>query len=285
MSSLMEEPSVVGEAPIQQNNSLPSVPLVPTNDRVDITEPGTDYFGEQLKDKKQGVLRIGFININSLSKHKATAKYDSIRSSLAAGEIDIIGLAETNKCWHLMESENTWKEVSKTWWKDSHSSISYNSRDISDSVYLPGGTITTAINEYSHRIAGSGVDGTLLGRWSWITLRGKQGIKTTFFTLYRPCKSTTSDNTTYSQHIRYLNVCRRNECPQEAILKDAATAIKHLQDQGHQIVLMADMNSKVTDGNIQRWAHTLDLYEYITTEHGDGVETYNNGRHPIEAFL
>ena len=125
MSSLMEEPSVVGEAPIQQNNSLPSVPLVPTNDRVDITEPGTDYFGEQLKDKKQGVLRIGFININSLSKHKATAKYDSIRSSLAAGEIDIIGLAETNKCWHLMESENTWKEVSKTWWKDSHSSISY----------------------------------------------------------------------------------------------------------------------------------------------------------------
>ena len=259
MSSPMEEHAAVGSAPLQQDNSLPSDSQESRNIRVDITEPGSDYFGTQLKDKKHEVLRIGFININSLSKQKSSAKYDSIRSSLAASEIDVIGLVETNKCWHLMEIDNTWKEVSKTWWKDSCSSISYNSRDISTSVYLPGGTITTAINEYLHRVSGSGVDDTMLGRWSWITLREKQGITTTFITLYCPCKSTSSENTTYSQHIRYLNVCRRDECPREAILKDVATLIRQRQDQGHQIVLMANMNSKVTGAIIQRWAQALDL--------------------------
>ena len=284
MSSSMEERNAVSSAPFHQSIS-PSDSEVPNNSRVDITELGSDYLGAQLKDKKQGILRIGFANINSLSPRKDTAKYDSIRSSLAASELDIIGLAETNKCWHLMDAQDTWKEVSKTWWRDSHVSTSYNSRDISESIYQPGGTTTTVINEYAHRVGGSGIDESMLGRWSWVTLRGKQGIKTTFITMYRPCKSTATENTTYAQHLRYLNLCQQEECPRDAILKDIGDFIKSLQEQGHQIVLMADMNVHVSNTNIRQWLQSLDLYEYITERYRNHIATYNNGRHPIDGIF
>ena len=97
------------------HNPVPNSPLSasmsPSNERVDVTEMGVDYHGDQLKDKKKGILRIGFININSLSPRKGTAKYDSIKNSLLASEMDIIGIAEPNKCWHLMQASDTWKET------------------------------------------------------------------------------------------------------------------------------------------------------------------------------
>ena len=208
------------------NPSL-SAPGQQSNVRIDVTKTGKDYHGHQIKDKRKGIIRLGFININSLSKNKSTAKYNSIKQGLAAAEIDIFGLTETNKSWHLMPPSDTWNEIAKTWWKDSHRVISYNSRDISSShLYQPGGTILTTINQYAHRVQASGVDDSKLGRWTWVSLQGKHDINTTIFSVYCPCKSTQSENTTYSQHLRYFNICQRNVCPRTALLEDLKNAIE-----------------------------------------------------------
>ena len=177
---------------------------------MDILEVGEEYHGSPLIDKKQGTIRVGFININSLPKLGGAAKYDAIKCSIQASEVDFLGIAEPNKCWHLLEPEHTWREVSKTWWRDSNSVVAYNCFDIgANKIYQPGGSITTAINQMAHKVIASGVDETLLGRWSWLTIRGKNNILTTIYTMYRPCKSTSSENTTYSQQQLLRN--RTNE--------------------------------------------------------------------------
>ena len=286
MSSLTQATAAVGCSRQQPSNSSPSSPtMMPDNVRVDVTDLGEDFHGAQLRDKKNGIIRIGFLNVNSLSSQNNTLKYDSIKNGLETSEIDIFGLVEPNKAWHVLQPEHTWKEITKTWWQDSHRTIAYNSRDISSGAYQPGGSITTVIHQCAHRVLTSGVDDTLLGRWSWVTLRGKHNIKTTFFTLYRPCKSTYSENTTYSQHLRYFNLCQRIDCPRDAILDDVSSVIQQFQEDGHQIVVMADCNSSVSSGPIRRWANQLNLYEYITYHHGDSVETYNKGSTPIDGIF
>ena len=89
--------------------------------RPDVLELHTEHHGDFLRDKREGVIRIGFLNINGLPMRKGTAKYDSLQANIKASELDILGLAETNRRWHSMNPENTYKEVSKEWWKDSKS--------------------------------------------------------------------------------------------------------------------------------------------------------------------
>ena len=251
----------------------------------DVTECMNEYFGDELQDKRSKTIRVGFVNINSLPKLSSAAKYDSIKASLTAAEIDIIGLAETNKCWYMMEAEHTWKETAKTWWKDSKHAIAYNTLDQQPQLYQPGGVITSTINSISHRAFKSGIDPSGLGRWSWITLRGSNSIKTTIITTYRPCRSLQGPNTTFAQHLRYYNLIgRRDKCPRELLLDDLKDFITELNENGHQIILLADMNQKVSDSALKEWARKIHLKEHLSTTHGD-TPTHNNGSHPIDGIF
>jgi hypothetical protein len=48
-----------------------------------------------------------------------------------------------------------------------------------ESVYLPGGTCTTVVDKWATRVLENGAD-ALLGRFSWVTMAGKQNKKVTF---------------------------------------------------------------------------------------------------------
>ena len=163
----------------------------------DVLELHTEYHGDKLRDKKEKTIRIGFININGLPKFKSSAKYDSIRQSILASEIDVLGIAESNRCWHKMIPDNTWKDLSKEWWKDSKSCIAYNLQDVESKIYQPGGVITVAIESMCHRVRAAGVDERKLGRWSWISLQGKNNLRTTIITVYRCCKTLSGTTSTF----------------------------------------------------------------------------------------
>ena len=184
MSTLSSEGAEMGCTSSFATNSPFTSTTPHNNNRIDITEVEDEHFGHQLKDKKRGIIRLGFLNINSLSPHKNTAKYDSIKCGIESAELDIIGLCELNKCWHLLQPDDSWNEISKSWWRDSHRVTAYNTRDINSHVYQPGGTSISAINQIAHRTMQSGVDEHRLGRWSCLTLRGKNNIKTTIFSMY-----------------------------------------------------------------------------------------------------
>ena len=253
--------------------------------RPDVIELHTEYHGDKLRDKQDKTIRIGFININGLPKYKSSAKYDSIHQSIKACEIDILGIAESNRCWHKMLPDNTWQTISKEWWKDSKSCIAYNLQDLDSKIYQPGGTITVAIEGLCHRVRESGVDDRKLGRWSWLTLQGKNNLKTTIITTYRCCKTLTGTTSTYSQQVRYYNKTNHIACPRSQVLQDLSQFIKLLQDNDHQIIVLADMNEKITSNTIKRWAQELGLREIITDVHGATEATFHRGSVPIDGIF
>ena len=98
-----------------------------------------------------------------------------------------------------------------------------------------------ALNATTSRVFSSGKD-EIPGRWSWITLRGKNSIKTTIITGYRPCDNSHGHNNVYLQQQRYLLAKQIEDCPRELWLQDMGRFIKNKLQNAHQIILLTDMN-------------------------------------------
>ena len=60
-----------------------------------------------------------------------------------------------------------------------------------------------AFNDLVFNISDQGADNRNLGRWSYITITGKNEVKTTFITCYCPVISS-SPRAVYSQHLVYM---------------------------------------------------------------------------------
>jgi hypothetical protein len=97
----------------------------------DILEERNEHFGDQLrKINPITTLCIGFININGMPFTAENPKNKLIYNSIENKQIGILGLAELNRCWHLLPEKDKWSDRTRGWWESSHSMISYNQRDM-----------------------------------------------------------------------------------------------------------------------------------------------------------
>ncbi len=86
-----------------------------------------------------------------------------------------------------------------------------------------------------------------LGRWSYITLRGKGTRLITVITAYN-ASPTRGDTTFFQQQQRLLSALHREHQQQAApnprrqFILDLQAWIEHLQQQGHDIILALDAN-------------------------------------------
>ena len=137
----------------------------------------SEYQGDQIEEKQRNVFRIGFININGIPKTHNHPKNKNIEEALIKYNFDYFGFAETNCYWPLAADENKWHERVCTWnFSHSKSILSYYIKPLVPELNQPGGVISMALNYATNRVFASGKD-EILGRWSWITLRGKTTSK------------------------------------------------------------------------------------------------------------
>ncbi len=104
-------------------------------------------------------------------------------NTLGAGAVC---LAETNLNWKHPRVHNQLKESLKKTWRHSASVTSHITEDIMGENQ-PGGTLTIVTNNWTSRIIERGSDPYGLGRWTYITLRGKNGLKILLVRAYRVC--------------------------------------------------------------------------------------------------
>jgi hypothetical protein len=78
------------------------------------------------------------------------------------------------------------------------------------STYQPGGTATVICENWTSRVIDRGEDPLGLGRWTFVTLRGKGSKKLTVVTAYNSTLST-GDNTYFQQQNRVLSQIIRNQ--------------------------------------------------------------------------
>ena len=112
-------------------------------------------------------------------------------------------LTEINRDWRRIEQKNTIWNGTSGWKENRRVQISQNTTKSSDSDYLVGGTAMVAFDEVMFHITEQGSDNRHLDRWSYMTITGKNAVKTTLVTCYCPVISS-SPGSVYSQHFIYM---------------------------------------------------------------------------------
>ena len=162
--------------------------------------------------------------------------------------------------------------------------LAYHTKPVIPEVNQPGGIISLGLNSTVSTVFKSGKD-EVLGRWSWMTLRGKNNIQTTIITGYRPCDNPSGPDSVYLQQQRYLNANQINTCPRELWLKDLTQFVKQKLEEGQQIIVMADMNDSVQQKLVSIWANKIGLVEVVSKTVEVEVPTHQRGKKALDGIF
>jgi hypothetical protein len=259
------------------------------NNQIDISEDTVEYVGDTIRRiNEDHILRVGFININGVPSSSEDPKNKLIFNSIADSQLGIIGMAEMNRCWHLLQDKDKWRSRTRGWWESAHHNLGYNKQDKElSTAFQPGGTATISTNSFCHRIIKSGQDPKGLGRWTWTLYKGRQNVKLRVISMYRPCKpNVPGPNTAYSQQQRFFNRIGDNRCPRAAILEDLGNCITQWRNNGDQIILGGDFNEDVCGDNISQWSQSLQLTNAIGMKYDIKEKaTYHRGSQSIDGIF
>jgi len=114
----------------------------------------------------------------------------------------VLSLPETNTNWDLPETKALSSQALKNTWRKSAYIYSKSPEDFI-STQQPGGTATVILDNWTSRVIDKGEDPLGLGRWSYVTLRGKGDRKLTVVTAYNATISQ-GDATNFKQQSRVL---------------------------------------------------------------------------------
>lgn len=166
--------------------------------------------------------------------------------------IALAGLPETNFNWNDYRNRQHFQDSLRRLWEHSTFATSASSEPFA-SNYQPGGTCTMVLGSWTNRMIDRGSDPSGLGRWSWVTLRGKSSIKITFITCYRVCdqRSYAGERTAYSQQHRLLQLSGQFSSasainPRRQTILDLQHFILSLKATGHDVVLLIDSNEPIS---------------------------------------
>jgi hypothetical protein len=225
-----------------------------------------------------------------------------------------ICLAETNLNWHHTQHKLSLCRCLHRNWKTSRFQPSVPTEEFLGN-YQPGGTVTIITDRWTSRIITTGMDPYDLGRWSYVTLRGKADTIICIITAYRVCNDKyTGPKTAYQQQKRQLAAIFREHQqqpqldPYKQFIIDLQCWITSLQSVGTQIILCLDNNEELLpnkgqlitlkpsntpvphqthDGTLETLSQSTGLVDVLQHHHPSSYNppTYNRGRKRIDLIL
>ena len=159
--------------------------------------------GDVLCKKGEGVIRIMVQNISGMGLLACQKKSGDIREWLNRGEVDIMGMTETNVCWSKSDKKDKIWERTRGWFEGIHLSVVYNAKDKCARPFQYGGVVNMTRNKFAHCVIGRGTDVRLWGRWAWTKYGGVNGSSFIVVTVYMPVKpSKVYEGGVYEQQVR-----------------------------------------------------------------------------------
>ena len=240
-------------------------------------------WGDTLIYKKENTCRIYFQNIRNLTVDDEWIAWTDIISKMKDNNVDIFGFVEPNINWNKKmqtEATNIGKRVNKQFIMQTTTSEEYSS-----STHKRGGTILCTTNKMVGRYVSRSKDPRGLGRWTTISMAGRNQRLIHVVCLYRVSQEQSHGNrTSYMQQVRLLkqqNV--RNPNPRQQVLEDLDIRLQQWQGDKHDIILMMDANSDLNDGALTKILHKHKLSDAMGRQHGcNQPATYERGTRTID---
>ncbi len=141
----------------------------------------------------------------------------------------------------------------------------------------PGGTATVICDNWTSRVIDRGEDHLGLGRWSYITLRGKGSAKVTIVSAYNSTPSS-GETTNFQQQHRTLSRIHRQyqqqvtAQPRRQFILDFQAWLEYMIADGHDLIIGMDANDTY-DPDSQGVSHPLSFDPALPT-----VSTTHNGK-------
>ena len=100
----------------------------------------------------------------------------------------------------------------------------------------------------------SGMDGTGLARWSYMTFSGKEGHLTTVVVGYNPCKSSkASGQSSYQLQRAYYTMAKKDTtCPRKKFEANLVSLLTTWRHAGRRLIVCLDTNDHVYMGNLAK---------------------------------
>lgn len=249
------------------------------------------FFGNPLQRKNKDCVRILLHNTNGIGfttnkRNKETLKMEKLKNLILSQDFDIVALSELNKDWRKITYDNSIWGVTQSWHEHRRIQVSYNTTRPTYKQFQPGGTAMLTFGDITFRISFQGCDNRRLGRWSIVTLTGKNDINTTIFTCYCPSRST-SIGSTYAQQLLYIANNKDSlpdvSCPRQLFGIDLRNELEKYMNKGHKIIAMGDFNSNYDD--LSSWMAEIGLIDLIANKHGKCPVTHTrSASSPIDVI-
>lgn len=211
--------------------------------------------GNSIEQEKVGTdLRVYLQNPDGVMA--ANKELDDRRAllELKRWDVDVIALPETNRNWQQEWVRNKWKrEVKRVWPHAKVFGASLDRPAQPEAGYVHGGVSLIITNCWASRIMEHGND--FLGRWVWVTLRGKKQERLTVAAMYRPNQGYTTDGplTVWAQQrarLQELALERGDTAevdPRERCLTDLKKWVDQRRNRGDKVVILTDANQSLSD--------------------------------------
>ena len=223
--------------------------------------------------KPSKTIRVCSVNVNSLGLTKHSPKDKEIKQFIDTYDVDIMCLTEVNVKWSLLEVEDTIWDRTSHWFENIKLGDGFNTNDPNALKHQPGGTVIIARDKIALTCV-SGSDESKLGRWSWVIIKGANGLNTRVVSAYSPSGSGRGPSTVYSQQLSVL----QND-PTKTFWDDLGLILSKWIQSGEQVILTGDWNEDVSSSNINQCMRVFGLSECILERHGRHPPPYISERH------
>jgi exonuclease III len=233
--------------------------------------------------------RIIIGNINSFpGVEGGTNKYklERFKKLVIGNEGDIVLLSEHNKNLSVTKHHNQPAEIMKRWWPSTITRASYLA-STSKAGFEPGGTMIITHSKATAHTCQAGEDKQQLGRWNYITLRGKKEQYTTIISIYRPSKY----QETYLRQTAYTAKRRKtlqlDDTPDSIWYSDLKALIQEKIELGHQVIVGGDFNDNLNNNNSKtnKFMWDLGMRELMNEQQGNGPATHIRGSTKIDGIF
>ena len=277
-----------------QNDELPITECTTTTPQTPEGDELYKFVGDGDNKKQRNTLRLYYNNCNGLAATKlvkakmaqgtlkkdrkflgrtvGNTKVERMLATLKKWNTDIICLSETNVAWDKPVAKQIYNLVKAPFAKEACWVTSASTAEI-PSLVKPGGTAMLVDVTYTGSIIDRGQDWTTMGRWSYITLKGRNDRVINIITGYR-CNNISTPSGATTAWAQQYSIARQRGIqqprPHADFLIDLEKWLSPKITNGEEVLLALDANEEWSHAaKIKTFASKLGLLNIAKTTHDD----------------